>query len=681
MHKFSEVHKQAIEVSILSAKFHTQRSISSCAFCGRTMIVEKTAPRHISTMALGKVDVMEYIEVCPGRCRTPLGTLYREHSSELAALVASGANYGYDIEVFVGLQRFIHHCQRLEIKEQIKLSANVDISEGEISALEARFLGHFEELHKKRSEDLKDAMRKDGGYPLHIDATCENGRGTTLTFYAGWRGWALGAWKIPSEREDAISPHIKETEEMFGIPISYISDLGKGMMQATAAAAASHDEPPAVFICQTHFLKAVGKSIYEKDHDKMTKALRGLEVKKKLGGIAKKIGHKLGGGVDNIRIEVAEWAKTSDVPPLPEGLLGLGIVRMVCQWVLDYTADCEKARFPFVLPQLCLYQRCEQAANAIINLRRAAVFDYNVSRSFEQVQNVISSVISDKALCKTAKSLREKEGVFNRLRHMLRLDSCVQHGVLQLDGADDAPSVIAIRAIEKLVKLYCAEIRQSCATKKGTTAELAAMRTIVTYMDKYSDYLWGHIIQLNDSKHGLVSRTNNALEAFFGDYKHGERRRSGRKCLTYDLETASPTALLVRNLTINDYINIVCDGSLSNLPALFAEIDHHAWLDKCNFPVNLTFDTNNVNGDNLVSTALPSEDRKLVRSDLINDLIANAAKMPIKILSTTNNKIHNTIDIDSGSKNGTDKILLSGIHNIITDNIYDNELFEIPKAI
>jgi len=641
MNAFSNVYTQGVEKAVFSAEFHAQRTTLSCAVCGKLMVVEKTVPRHISTMALGNVDVMEYVEVCPDKCKTPVGTLYRERSPDLAALVAKGANYGYDIEVYIGLQRFIHHRQRLEIKDMIMQSANVDISEGEISSLEMRFLGHFETLHKKSAKGLKDAMQKDGGYPLHIDATCESGRGTTLTFYAGWRGWALGTWKIPSEREDAISPRIKETEDLFGIPIAYVSDLGKGMMQATTAAAASHDEPSAVFICQMHFLKAVGNSIFEKDNDKMTMGLRKLKVKKKLGDIAKQIGHKLGCGVNNIRIDVAEWAKTSDVPPLPKGLLGLGVVRMLCQWVLDYVADSAKLRFPFTLPQLCLFRRCEKAVNAINNLRKSAVFDYNVSKAFERVHKVLDTVISDKEIRKTAKALQDKEYVFNRFRHVLRLDSCLKNDDIWKDGVDAKSGKAAIRAIEEWVKKYCAEIRQSYSTKKGTKSELEAMRTIIEYIDKYNDYLWGHVIQLNDNKHGLVDRTNNAIETFFGDYKHGERRRSGRKCLTYDLETASPIALLVTNLTRNDYINIVCGGSLNNLPSMFADIDHHVWLNKCNLIEEAISVTKNIS-DDIVSIALPFKDRKLVRSDEINGLIENIAN-PMMTQSSAIIEINNTI--------------------------------------
>jgi len=52
-------------------------------------------------------------------------------------------------------------------------------------------LGYMRELHNSRSDQFRDAMASDGGWPLHIDATGEDGRGTMLVVYSGWRQWVL----------------------------------------------------------------------------------------------------------------------------------------------------------------------------------------------------------------------------------------------------------------------------------------------------------------------------------------------------------------------------------------------------------------------------------------------------------------------------------------------------------
>src|SRR4030067_82440 len=49
--------------------------------------------------------------------------------------------------------------------------------------------------------------------PLHCDATGEDGRGTLMVAYNGWREWVLGAWKLPTERADQITPHLVEVAE------------------------------------------------------------------------------------------------------------------------------------------------------------------------------------------------------------------------------------------------------------------------------------------------------------------------------------------------------------------------------------------------------------------------------------------------------------------------------------
>lgn len=600
-----------------------------CSMCGEPMAIEKTARREISSLAYGKIKVTERVMVCPAGCRSPSGVLYREHSSELAMIAAQGTNYCYDVEVFTGIHRYLHHRQRKEIKKMLADIAGLDISDGEISTLEARFLSHFEALHITKSKELKDTMRTDGGYPLHIDATCEDGRGTTLVIYAGWRGWALGAWKIPSEREEAITPHIKETEATFGPPLSYISDLGKGMLQATAAAASTQKPgaEPLVFVCHTHFIKAVGKDALGKEHDVLAAQLRSLGIKTRLGNIAKQIGHKLCGSVATARIDIAEWANSGGVPALPKGQLGIAIARMICQWVLDFTADCGGLRFPFALPSLCLYHRCKTASHAIDNIRSHAVFDYDVARWLERIQTALRSTLDDTTARKAAKALEQKARIFGAFRSALKLDSYKPDKISAPTHIASTEEIEMLALIKKTIVVFCSKLNARCINKKGTKPELSVMRTINKYLDKYGEYLWGHVILTDSGKALLVDRTNNALESFYGMYKHGERRRSGRKCLTHDLESAPPASMLVSNLNKSDYVDIVCGGTLDNLPHLFANIDRKHKFDKLNFEKDNSILMSLDLGNQIVSTSLPLADKRLVRSVSISNLLLSASSV------------------------------------------------------
>ncbi len=116
---------------------------------------------------------------------------------------------GYDVMTYVGLQRFLYHRQREEIRSALLHEHGISVSSGTISNLAKLFLGYLRELHNSRSDRLQDAMANDGGWPLHIDATGEDGRGTMLVAFSGWRHWVLGSWKIPTENADAILPCLK----------------------------------------------------------------------------------------------------------------------------------------------------------------------------------------------------------------------------------------------------------------------------------------------------------------------------------------------------------------------------------------------------------------------------------------------------------------------------------------
>jgi hypothetical protein len=122
---------------------------------------------------------------------------------------------GYDVMVRVGLERFLRHRQREEICALIEDEAGIRISTGEVSALARRFVHYLARLHQARAERLKAALASDGGWPMHVDATGEDGRGTLLLVMAGWRQWVLGAWKISTERAELILPCLHETVRTF----------------------------------------------------------------------------------------------------------------------------------------------------------------------------------------------------------------------------------------------------------------------------------------------------------------------------------------------------------------------------------------------------------------------------------------------------------------------------------
>ncbi len=171
-----------------------------------------------------------------------------------------GQGYGYDLIVQVGLARYLRNLQREEIRAELLLENGIVISTGTISNLCDRFLALLEKLHHDSVPALRAAMGD--GYPLHIDATSEHGKGGLFVCLDGWRGWVLHAIKISSENEEELRPAIAKTVSLFGNPIAIVRDLSAAEAGAVDRLR-SKDIPD--LVCHYHFLGTIGKKLFD-DH-------------------------------------------------------------------------------------------------------------------------------------------------------------------------------------------------------------------------------------------------------------------------------------------------------------------------------------------------------------------------------------------------------------------------------
>jgi hypothetical protein len=190
--------------SIAGALVEDEKIRRTCPSCGGPMRVSKTWVRTGVTLRHGTFRLRQRVRICASGCPAS------KRIGGLAGLVPPRGVVGYDVMVYVGLERFLRHRQREEIRASLAADHGIFLSSGEISLLARRFLAYLERLHHAAAPRLRAALAADGGWPLHIDATGEDGRGTLLVAFARWRQWGLGAWKIPTERADAILPRLRE---------------------------------------------------------------------------------------------------------------------------------------------------------------------------------------------------------------------------------------------------------------------------------------------------------------------------------------------------------------------------------------------------------------------------------------------------------------------------------------
>ena len=604
-----------------------------CPICGGPLRVQKTVPRSGQTLEHGSFNARETVHYCVAGCRRPSGAKVTPRAACLAEGLPPRQTVGYDVIVFVGLQRFMHHRQREEIREALQADYGVVISTGEVSALQHRFVAHLQRLHAARRDAIRQAFEGDGGWPLHIDATGEDGRGTLLIAYAGWRRWVLGTWKIPTENADAILPCLRQVAACFGPPVAVVRDLGRAMKRAVLAFVHERDEDIAVLACHQHFLADVGDDLLKSAHNKLKELFSRFKVRSGLGTLARDLGRKLGEDIDQARAEVVVWQNETDTGHgVPEGDAGLAVVRALAQWILDYPADGNDLGLPFDRPYLDLYDRSMEVRRAVDAFVRCPPDDLRVHRALLRLRTILDAAVSEVPFSRVASTLRWRAGLFDELRAALRLAE-------KPTGRNEAAAastvfvpvdqaMVELQDIRKAVEALVEDLRQRRPQRGPAQDRRRAIDIILKHVEDHGPTLWGHVITLPEEAGGgirVVDRTNCRLESFNGDIKRGERRRSGRKKLTQDLENLPAGAPLAFNLKDPDYVAHLC-GSLDRLPAAFAALDAD---DRARTLDGRPTDTTPplfASPTKVQTAALPKRDRAVVRTDAMGTRIHNAAK-------------------------------------------------------
>lgn len=586
------------------------------------MHVQKTVAHGGMTLAHGSFEVRETVYVCATGCKKPgpdgqPARALIQRQSEVASILLPRSTVGYDVMTFVGVERFVHFRQREEIVTTLEHSYGLSLSSGEVSDLCRRFLVYLNALHEARAGALRQALEKDGGWPLHIDATGEDGRGTLLCAYAGWRGWALGAWKIPTERADAMLPKLRAVTALFGEPCAVMRDFGRAVIEAARDLVAGFARPIPVLGCHLHFLKDIGKDLLCEAHDALRTLFRRFAVQPRLRALARDLGRSLGTGVAEARRDVADWLAGEDqgFRP-PEGKVGLAVVRALGQWVLDYPHDGSDEGFPFDRPFLDLYRRCLRSVRAVESLLRKPCDDARVRHALERLHGIVAAARSEPSFHRPAQTLERRARLHDELREALRLRPKAKQAASLAAPANVDEQMLEIRDVQKSVEELTRSLVERRPERGPAEDEREAIDLTLDHLERHGPSLWGHAISLPKQAGGgvrLVERTNVLLENFWHEVKHGERRRSGRKVLSQDFEQLPAEAILARNLTRHDYVAIVC-GTLDDLPRAFAGLD--AAERSLSLPARLrAAASRTTDGDGeIISASLPKADRDLVRT-------------------------------------------------------------------
>jgi len=598
-----------------------------CPVCNGPWHIQKTILHHGKTIAHGQFEIRETIHKCASGCKYDTGVLVTRRALSLCKHIIPGRVVGYDVMTFIGLQRFFHHRQREEVRTELLREHGILLSSGEISNLAKLFLAYLKQLHNKHMGQLQNILEQDGGWPLHVDATGEDGRGTLFVAYAGWRKWVLGAWKIPTERTAAILPCLHEVVQQFGTPCAIMRDLGRAITLAVNSLLIELGVKIPILACHLHFLSDIGSDLLKSVHGELRELFRRKKIRPKLRSLVRELGRKLGDEIKEAREEVKIWQEQPGTDfNIPQGRAGLATIRALIQWILDYDADSTGQDFPFDRPYLYFYDRCLFVHKAIKMFLLRHQEDHKNLKILNRLQRILQPVSSEVPFRQIVKRLQARAKLFDELRNTIRLtpDATSIHNKSKASYTSNELAK-ELQDIRNELDLFEASLKDRRPERGPATDMRNAIDLILCHINKHGEYLWGHAIPLSPEAGGamrLVERTNNILESFFGNMKHKERRRSGRKILTQDFECLPPEAALVYNLEHDDYVSVVC-GSLDHLHEAFAKLD----LEKDDSLNGIDKGIDALLGIPQAETAsLPTADRRLIRRDEMQRRIAAAAK-------------------------------------------------------
>jgi hypothetical protein len=503
-----------------------------CPVCASPMQVQKSKRRTVFTLQCGGLKIKEIRKQCTRNPTHPV-----MGSEALSRLVGPHQRYGYDLIVHVGLARYLGGKQREEIRAELYQEHGIGLCDGSISNLCDRFLVSLEALHLARVPELRRALQE--GYPLHLDATCEHGKGGLFVCMDGWRGWVLMAARIPSEHEDYLRPLVEKTAALFGDPIATVRDMGEGVGKAVAALRA---RGVADLICHYHFLGAVGKKLFEKSYRVLGHLLRQ---------------HKVHGDLRLLLRELRQYRNSSTFSgrfgagPIHEDLAALVL------WCLEGEGK-KTLLFPFCLSHLEFLQRCQQA------LRKAECWMPSprtpaTRRAIAHLTALVNRTERDPRFATVVARLEKGWQAFCELRDVLQLTNAelpngdARHHQIELPALE----ATRLEMIEEAAKAYESELRERTANTAGhdSTHALPA-RIILKYFERYGKHLFGHPTLRDEDGRilAVVERTDNVPEHFFGAQKRKLRRRLGRAHLGRDLEDQPAQAALAANLQHPQYV-------------------------------------------------------------------------------------------------------------------------------
>ncbi len=528
---------------------------TDCPDCRAPLRVYKTQRRTVQTLPLGCFTAHETLLHCE---HCPNDTRYGAQS--LSQLVPSGCTFGYDVLAFVGQALFLRHRRAEEIIEELQ-ARQVRLSPSEVGYLAKKFVVYLALAHRQSAPRLRQAMRAQGGYILHLDGTGEGGGPMLMSRLDSLSEIVLGNVKVPSEKTEQMVPFLEQIKRRFGVPVAAVHDLGYGILAAVQKVFPGVPD----FVCHFHFLRDAGKDLLEADYEAIRQRLRKHGLTEKLLYYAR----RFKAAIDERPGLVESFCQNVQGHCLPSQKLE--VVPLLCayaliQWALEGKTDGEGYGFPFDRPHVQFAKRLRAVGQGLEQIKDLHLRgQWADNKPLFKLSCELKSLCADEGLQRMLTAIDLKIEVFDRLRSAMRI---AQTGGAA--GLNSGSRPVAMGPIEKAVERFH---RQT--TSRADYPSTPHWQALIGQIDKYKDKLFADPLTVstpNGTRRIQPQRTNNLLERFFRDFRRGARRRSGHNSISRLLQSMIADTPLVRNLENPRYLKILLSGQ-ATLEGRFARSD------------------------------------------------------------------------------------------------------------
>lgn len=585
--------------------------------------IQRTVWRYPIGILLGQPKVMHRIKKCP-LCK-------REYPFEqLHHLIPPHGNYAYDIIIYVGMARFRHHRQDIEIQQQLLDRFKLQLPQSTINALAHQFLDYFSAVHYAKVNDIVQLIQSNGGYVAHFDGTCEAGTSVLFSGIDEISGIVLLTARMPSENIGEVKKFFTECKNLYDHPLAVMRDLSTNYQPAIKKIF----DDSVDLICQYHFLENVGKALLKETHQELTNLIRKSKVKPSFKSIRKKLVQSANDNPSIPSKQLEQLIKKNDSDFMhnlnldldldldkDKNILQKHLTYFILRWLDDYSSELKGEYFPFDQPALVYYRRCIYIYDLLQSLLDdSSQIKPKKKMTLSSIVRNIESLKNDKKIQQVANRLEKQVNLFSQLRDILRFNRPDKKPILRQHPPATATIEEVKETAEKL-KQFRQDLHVKTKSKQTDHDIKCASKKTIYYLDKYMDELVGHLVTIpGKNKVILLHRTNNLSEQHFSKVKRGWRRKLGVKKMTRYLQAARHEELLLANLDQADYIKIVYDGSTDNMSSLFATYCHQArQLRKLR------------NSGQEESRSLPIEKKLLRKPDVLPDVVEALRKVLKKV--------------------------------------------------